>query len=142
VHLNPAAQDGRMKANPRTTAAVVVASLAAGCGGGVFIGIGGGDDFGDGRDPVVSIAVAQTSVPPGGTLRVVAAASDADGIDSVSFYRRDGGRWVRLADDLREPYEQDLDVPADGRSLIEVFARAFDRSGRSGDSNVVGVPVR
>ena len=120
----------------------LLAALLAGCGGGLYIGIDGGDGFGDGRDPAVNIATAQTSVAPGGTLRVVAAASDSDGIDYVSFYRRDGSAWVRLADDLREPYEQDINVPADGRAQVEVFARAFDRSGRSGDSNVLTVPVR
>jgi len=122
--------------------AALLAPLLGGCGGGVFIGIDGDGGFGDGRDPAVNIATAQASVAPGGTLRVVAAASDADGIERVSFYRRDGGGWVRLADDLRSPYEQDIDVPNDGRSQIEVFARAFDFSGRSGDSNVLTVPVR
>jgi hypothetical protein len=118
----------------------IVALAAAGCGGGVVIGFGDGG-FDDGRAPSVSIATAQASVAPGGTLRVVAAAADDSGIDGVAFYRRDGGSWVLLGEDRREPWDFDVPVPADGRSQVEVRARATDRGGLEADSNVLAVPV-
>ena len=78
----------------------------------------------------------------GGTLAVAAAAADADGIDEVAFYRRDGGRWVFLGADRQAPYEWTVPVPADGRTTLEVFARATDRSGAQADSAIVVVAVR
>ena len=127
-----------MNAWRRRLPALASALLLAGCGGGLWIGID--DDCCRGR-PDVSLATAQTSVQAGGTLRVVAAASDRDGIDSVAFYRWDGGVWLRLGADGNSPYEWNVPVPADGRTTVEVFARARDGWGNEGDSNVVSVPV-
>jgi hypothetical protein len=113
--------------------------LLAGCGGGLYIGWGG---YGDDTAPAVSIATAQTSVPAGGMLRVVAAASDNDsGVDEVAFYRLDGGTAVRLGSDGSLPYEWDYAVPGDGRSTLRVFARARDGAGNEADSLVLAVPV-
>ncbi len=114
--------------------------LLAGCGGGVYLGWSWGDD--DGGPPSVSITSAQTSVSAGGTLHVVAAASDADsGIDEVAFYRLDAGAAVRLGSDGMPPYEWNVAVPADGRATLSVFARARDGAGHSADSAVLSVPV-
>jgi hypothetical protein len=113
--------------------------LLAGCGGGLYIGWG---NFGDNTAPAVSIATAQGSVAAGGTLHVVAAASDNDsGIDEVAFYRLDGNAAIRLGSDGSPPYEWDLVVPADGRSLMRVFARARDGAGNEADSAVLAVTV-
>jgi hypothetical protein len=122
----------------RATLATALA-LLAGCGGGVWIGIGD-DDWGD-RPPSVSIAAAATSVPAGGTLRVIAAAAGENGIDSVALYRRDAGGWTWLGNDRLEPYEWLVPVPADGRGELEVFARATDRAGLQADSGVLRVLV-
>lgn len=115
------------------------ALLLAGCGGGLWVEIG--SDPWDDRPPSVSIASAASSVVAGGTLRVVAAAAGESGIDEVALFRRDGTRWTPLGTDRTEPYEWTVAVPADGRALLEVYARATDRSGRQANSAVLVVPV-
>lgn len=113
--------------------------LLTGCGGGLYIGWGSDDDNGD---PSVSITSAQSSVAAGGVLRVAAAASDDDsGIDSVAFYRIDGGVAQRLGSDGSEPYQWDVAVPADGRTSLSVLARARDGAGNESDSAVLTVTV-
>jgi hypothetical protein len=113
--------------------------LLAGCGGGLYIGWG---NYGDDSAPSVSIASGQTSVAAGGTLRVVAAASDNDsGVDEVAFYRFDGSAATRLGSDGSPPYEWDVFVPADGRTQVRVFARARDGAGNEADSAVLAVTV-
>jgi hypothetical protein len=113
--------------------------LFAGCGGGLYIGWG---NYGDVSRPSVSIASAQTSVAAGGTLRVVAAASDNDsGIDEVAFYRFDGSAATRLGSVGSPPYAWDVFVPADGRTQVNVFARARDGAGNEADSTVLAVTV-
>jgi len=113
--------------------------LLAGCGGGLYIGWG---NYGDDRAPSVSIATAQTSVAAGGTLRVVAAASDNDsGIDEVAFYRLDGSAATRLGSVGSPLYAWDVAVPADGRTQVSVFARARDGAGNEADSAVLAVSV-
>lgn len=123
-------------------AALVLTLLLAGCGGGIYLGWShcDGCDDGDGA-PSVSITAAQTSVSAGGTLRVVAAASDQSGIDEVAFYRVDAGADTRLGSDGSAPYEWDVPVPADGRSSLTVYARARDGAGNSAQSNRLTVSV-
>lgn len=125
----------------RRAALAATALLLAGCGGGLWISIGDDDWDGDGTDPSVSLTTAASSVPAGGTLRVVAAASDDSGIDEVAFYRDDAGTWTRLGSDGSEPYEWLVPVPADGRTTVIVLARATDNSGERGDSRLLVVPV-
>lgn len=118
---------------------VLLPLLLAGCGGGLYIGWG---NYGDASAPSVSIATAQTSVAAGGTLRVVAAASDNDsGIDEVAFYRFDGSAATRLGSVGSPPYAWDVFVPADGRTQVSVFARARDGAGNEADSAVLTVIV-
>lgn len=113
--------------------------LLAGCGGGIYLGWGGGYDD---REPSVSITTAQTSVAAGGVLRVVAAASDNDsGIDDVAFYRVDGATDTRLGSDGSPPYEWSVPVPADGRTTVSVFARARDGAGNAANSALLTVAV-
>ncbi len=113
--------------------------LLAGCGGGLYIGWG---DYGDDGAPSVSITTAQASVVAGGTLRVVAAASDdQSGIDEVAFYRVDGATDTRLGSDGSAPYEWNVPVPADGRTTVSVFARARDGAGNTANSNRLTVGV-
>jgi len=121
----------------RCAVASSLLALAA-CGGGIFIGFGGGGDDGP---PSVSLAAGQTTVQAGATLRVVAAAADENGIDDVAFYRLDGNDTVRLGSDGSEPYEWQLVVPSDGRSTLQVFARATDGFGNRADSNVLTLTV-
>lgn len=113
--------------------------LLAGCGGGLYIGWG---DYDDDGAPSVSITTAQTSVVAGGTLRVVAAASDDDsGIDEVAFYRVDGATDTRLGSDGSAPYEWNVPVPADGRTTVSVFARARDGAGNTANSSLLTIAV-
>ena len=123
----------------RFAATAAITLLLAGCGGGLYLGWG---DCCDSGAPSVSITTAQTSVAAGGSLHVVAAASDNDsGIDEVAFYRVDGGTDTRLGSDGSAPYEWDVPVPADGRSTISVFARARDGAGNTADSNRLTIAV-
>ena len=113
--------------------------LLAGCGGGLYLGWG---DYDDDGAPSVSITTAQTSVVAGGTLRVVAAASDDDsGIDEVAFYRVDGATDTRLGSDGSAPYEWNVPVPADGRTTVSVFARARDGAGNTANSSLLTIAV-
>jgi ABC-type glycerol-3-phosphate transport system substrate-binding protein len=128
----------------RLTGAVLAAALGlGGCGGGIQFGWGFGNGDGSDDTPSVTITTAQTSVAPGATLRIVAAASDQDGIESVAFYLLDasGNASALLGSDGVAPYEWNLVVPDDGRSEVRVFARATDAVGERGDSAVIAVPV-
>ena len=123
----------------RLAATAAITLLLAGCGGGLYLGWGNCCDSGA---PSVSITTAQTSVAAGGSLHVVAAASDNDsGIDEVAFYRVDGGIDTRLGSDGSAPYAWDVPVPADGRSSVSVFARARDGAGNTADSNRLTIAV-
>ena len=109
---------------------ILLPLLLAGCGGGLYIGWG---DYGDNRAPSVSIATGQLSVAAGGTLRVVAAASDNDsGIDEVAFYRFDGSAATRLGSVGSPPYQWDVAVPAVGDTpkLQQAYARYLENAAR------------
>ena len=108
----------------------------AGCGGGLYFG----SNF-DTSPPSVTLATAATSVAAGQTLRLVAAAADESGIDHVAFYRLDTNGEVLLGSDTSSPYEWVVTAPADGRTPLQVFARAVDDPGNSADSAVVSVTV-
>jgi hypothetical protein len=120
-----------------TTALALLAGLAA-CGGGFYLG---GDYGFDDTPPSVSLAVGSTSVRAGDVLRISAAAADDNGIDSVAFYRYDGNSIVLLGSDSRDPYEWQLIVPSDGRTVLTLFARATDWDGNRSDSVPVSVSV-
>jgi hypothetical protein len=120
-----------------TTALALLVSLAA-CGGGFYLGY----DYGfDDTPPSVSLAVASTSVRAGDVLRISAAAADDNGIDNVAFYRYDGNSIVLLGSDGRDPYEWQLTVPSDGRTVLTLFARATDWDGNRSDSVPVSISV-
>jgi hypothetical protein len=117
----------------------LLATLAlAGCGGGFYLGY---DYSYDDTAPSVSLAVASTSVRAGDLLRISAAAADDSGIDNVAFYRYDGYSIVPLGSDDRAPYDWQLSVPSDGRSVLTLFARATDWNGNRADSAAVSVNV-
>jgi hypothetical protein len=118
-------------------ALLAVLGLGA-CGGGFYLGY----EYGfDDTPPSVSLAVANTSVRAGDVLQVSAAAADDTGIDSVAFYRLDGNGAVLLGSDGREPYTWQVMVPADGRTVLTLFARATDWDGNRADSVAVSVNV-
>ncbi|WP_280153271.1 Ig-like domain-containing protein [Piscinibacter sp. XHJ-5] len=114
------------------------ACVLHGCGGSIHFGFG--DDFDDGP-PSVNLTTAAVSVQAGQTARFVAAASDEDGVDRVSFYRVDGNASVLLGSDTSAPYEWNAVAPADGRSSLQVFARAVDGFGSEADSATVSVAI-
>lgn len=129
----PALQSLRRRAR-RTAAPLLLAMLLAGCGGGISIGFDWGDPWDDGRAPSVSLAVSPDTVRAGQPVRLVAAASDADGIEQVAFFRIENGGSVLLFADGQAPYEFDTLTPTDGRSSVRYFARATDHTGRRSDS--------
>jgi Bacterial Ig domain len=121
----------------RWLAPLLALGLAA-CGGGFYLGY----EYGfDDTPPSVSLAVASTSARAGDVLRVSAAAADDTGVDSVAFYRLDGNGAVLLGSDGREPYDWQVTVPSDGRTVLTLFARATDWDGNRADSVAVSVNV-
>lgn len=113
-------------------------ALAA-CGGGVFFEVGDGFDE---WPPDVAIAASPDPVAAGATVRVVAAATDPEsGVESVVLYRLDGNTAVFIGEDRGAPYEWLIVAPDDGRTTLQLFARATDREGNRADSEVVGVRV-
>jgi len=119
------------------TLAVLASVMLAACGGGIYLEF---DDYDD-LPPVVELAASSLSAFAGDSVRLVAAAADENGIDRVSFYRYDGNTAVRLGSDGFSPYDWQLLVPADGRSSVIVFARAFDNAGNATDSNLVTISI-
>ena len=119
------------------TLAVLASVLLAACGGGIYLEF---DDYDD-LPPVVELASSSLSAFAGDSVRLVAAAADENGIDRVNFYRYDGNTAVRLGSDGSSPYDWQLLVPADGRSSVIVFARAFDNAGNAADSNLVTISI-
>jgi hypothetical protein len=134
-------QRGAAPAAGRAAAAaqVLLAALALGACG-VSLDLGYGTSFDD-SPPSVGIVAAQTSVRAGQHVRVVAAAADENGIDSVAFYRIDDTGPVLLGKDGFEPYEWQVTAPADGRATLRVFARATDNEGNRADSEAVSITV-
>jgi hypothetical protein len=123
----------------RARLAVVTAAVAlAGCGGGVWFGIEGGFDD---TPPSISMAAGAASVGAGQPLRVVAAVADESGVERVEFFRIDGNATVRLATLGGPPWEITTLVPADGRTQLQLFARATDVEGNAADSAVLTVAV-
>lgn len=118
--------------------ALAMTLLLAACGGGFSLYIDGSYEY---SPPSVSLAAAQTAVPAGETVRFVAAASDESGIESVAFYRLDGGTAVLLGTDGGEPFEWSTVAPSDGRDALVVFARATDGAGNRADSDAVSVTI-
>ena len=132
----------------RGAAALLLTLGLAGCGGGFSVGVGSGYNPGyppgygyGGSPPSVQLAAAQSSASAGQSVLLVAAAVAQNGIDSVDFYRIDGPNWTLQGSVGAAPYQWQVEVPADGRTTLSVFARAFDRAGNSADSNVVTIAV-
>jgi Bacterial Ig domain len=124
----------------RSAAAPLAALLLCACGGSLSIGIGI-DGSGDFALPSVSLVAAQSSVQAGQTLRLVAAAADQNGIESVAFFRQDSAGAVLLGTDRTEPFELQVVAPADGRTSMVVFARATDGAGNQADSASVQIGI-
>ena len=119
-----------------------LAALAlSGCGGGFYFNFGSDLGFGDGSAPDVSLASASTTAAPGQSVRLVAAASDDVGIDSVAFYRVDGDADIALGSDGSAPYEWDAPIPAGASGTLQFFAIATDVAGNSTRSASVVVFV-
>lgn len=122
----------------RRASCLVPLALAA-CGGGVYFEIGDGFDE---WPPDVAIAASPDPVAAGATLKVVAAATDPEtGVESVVLYRLDGNAAVFIGEDRASPYEWLVVAPDDGRTTLQLFARATDREGNRADSEVVAVRV-
>lgn len=129
----------------RLAAALTAAGALAGCGGGLYLGYEWGGDWDDGP-PRVSLSPLPSPVQGGGTLVLGAAASDADGVVRVEFWRFEAAGWLLLGSVSTPPtgsstYQWTTVVPRDGRPSVSYLARAWDRTGRSGDSGVVSAAV-
>ena len=119
-----------------------LAALAlSACGGGFYFNVGSDLGFGDGSGPDVSLASASTTAAPGQSVRLVAAASDDVGIDSVAFYRVDGDADIALGSDGSAPYEWDAPIPTGASGTLQFFAIATDVAGNSTRSASVVVFV-
>jgi hypothetical protein len=110
------------------------------CGGGVSIGFGFGDNV-DRSPPSVSLTASATTVAPGQAFRLIAAAADESGIESVAFVQVDTGQERSLGVLGSPPYELTVSAPTDGRTALGFYARATDRFGNRANSNTVAVAV-
>ena len=70
---------------------------------------------------------------------LAAAASDDLAVQSVAFFRLDGGTATLLGADGAAPYEWDTALPAGAIGNVQFFARATDDAGQSTDSAAVSV---
>jgi len=117
----------------------LVATLLAGCGGGIYLELGPDDD-----PPAVSLAVGSDSAAPGQAVHLAAAASDDDVVDEVKFYRLEAqGGQSYLGRDVDPPYEWNATMPdvATG-TPVSYFARAIDSAGQVTDSDTVTVTAQ
>ncbi len=121
----------------RRGALLAVPLLLAACGGGLYIGVDGGDE-----PPTVSLVASVGTAVPGQAVRLAAAATDDFGVDYVGFYRVDpDGRVTALGNDGVAPFEWDAVVPSVNGS-VQFFARAVDGEGQATDSERVTVIVQ
>jgi len=126
---------------PRVLPLAVVLALA-GCGGGLWIGIG--DDGFDGFDdpPSVNLAASPDAARAGDVVRLAAAASDDFAIDHVAFFRLESdGSSLLLGTDTSAPYQLDAAMPTTSATVVQFFARAVDDRNQASDSALVGVTV-
>jgi hypothetical protein len=123
----------------RRVGIALAAMTITACGGGVYIGWGPDDD----RPPSVSLTAAVTSAAPGQSIRLVAAATDDFGVDSVALWRieRDGSA-SEVSSDSAWPWEFTTTVPVDASGSVRYLARATDDVGQQSDSGTVTVVVR
>lgn len=122
--------------------AVLAACGLAGCGGGIYLGLGYGDDLD--QPPGVALTASASEALPGATVRLAAAATDDFGVDEVQFLRRhDDGSDSALGSDGNAPYELDIAVPAvPAGTVLRYLARAVDGARQSTDSTLVSITVR
>lgn len=116
-----------------------IAPLAlAACGGGIWIGFG--DGFDD-QPPSISLTSNVTAVASGGSVTLIAAAADENGVEEVRFYRDDNGVPNLLCSDGSEPFECVTTAPNDGRTSMAVFARASDPDGNTSQSSAIAITI-
>ncbi|WP_047193102.1 Ig-like domain-containing protein [Caldimonas brevitalea] len=122
-------------------AALALAVLLVGCGGGVWVGVGD-DDFDD-EAPDVELVASPDPATSGGQLELRAAASDDSGfVESVEFYRVEGDELESLGRDDEAPFRLQVRAPTVSRStVVEYVARAQDDDGHRSDSPVLAITV-
>jgi hypothetical protein len=127
---------------PRLLALTATALLVAGCGGGIYLGLGWGDDLD--LPPSVALTASVTEALPGATVRLAAAATDDFGIDEVIFLQReDDGSDTSLGTDGSEPYALDTTVPAVAAgTVLRYYAQAVDGARQRSSSALVSITVR
>jgi hypothetical protein len=128
--------------HPRSLLPVLAALGLAGCGGGIYLGLGYGDALD--QPPGVALTASASEALPGATVRLAAAATDDFGVDEVQFLRRnDDGSDSRLGSDGSAPYQIDITVPAvPTGTVLRYLARAVDGARQSTDSSLVSITVR
>lgn len=121
-------------------AALALASaglLLGGCGGGLYIELGGDVD----QPPQVSLVASSGTATPGQTVRLAAAASDDHGVQRVQFFRFEpDGSTTLLGTDSSAPFEWDV-VVASAPGTQRFYARAVDGLGQVADSGTVTVTI-
>ena len=120
----------------------LVALGIAGCGGGIYIGLGDSTDLD--RPPEVALTASANEALPGAAVRLAAAATDDFGVLEVQFLRRqDDGSHSTLGIDTSAPYQLDITVPAvPAGTVLRYLARAVDGARQSTDSALVSITVR
>jgi hypothetical protein len=118
-------------------ASAALVAMLGGCGVGLSLGFGPGDD-----PPNVSLAAAPLQAAPGANIGLVAAATDDHSVVEVRFYRIDAGGNTLLGTDASAPYALDTVLPADAPQQVRYFARAVDDAGQVAESQAVVVTVQ
>ncbi len=127
--------------------ALTLIAMTTACGGGIALGLDLGyagvyyEDT-DSR-PSVSLASSTSSARVGDVVRLVAAATDDYGVDTVSFFRVTSlGDTVPIATLRSPPYTIDVEIPNTSDGGIIFMARAVDNDGQYRDSELVLISIR
>lgn len=121
-------------------ATLACAALLAGCGGGASVGVGIGVG-GDGPPPSIDLISATDAAYPNDVVDLDAAVRASNGIDTVSFYRIDGGGSTLLGTLGSPPFTWPVRMPPVGGVSVFYGATACDQAGYCTDSNSVQIDV-
>lgn len=111
----------------------LAAAALAGCGGGYVEA--------SGPPPDISMTASTSVAMRGEPIRLVAAASASNGMDSVDFYRIDPTWDTRLGSIYGPPVQFDTSIPVNAGASVSYYARACDVAGYCTNSQVVTVTV-
>lgn len=136
----PASVQARRASRRRVFVSAAFCAVLAGCGGGIYLSWS--DTGSNDAPPNVSLASSVSAASVGGTVRLIAAASDDFSVNRVEFYRIEpGGASTRLGSDGWPPYQWDTALPDSPSGRVSYYAVAIDDIGQTGSSATISVTV-